>query len=237
MNKLSVIMPAYNNPDIDTNLNAATEILKKIYPNYELIVVDDGSKYPLSKKIEKINDPRIIFKTYKKNQGKGYAIRHGFKFASGDYIVFLDSGRDLNPVQINNFLQIMKEKNSDIVIGSKKHRLSEVNYPLFRRFMSWGYQKMNYLLFNLNVKDTQVGLKLFKRKPLEKIIPKLIVKRFAFDLELLIVANKFNYKIVEAPISLNYKFKSTINIKSVFFIILDTFAIFYRLKLLGYYND
>lgn len=102
--------------------------------------------------------------------------------------------------------------------------------------MSRTYQFMNRVLFNLKIKDTQVGLKIFKREVLEKIMPKVLCKKFAFDLEILVNANRLKYKIKEVPIELKYRFSSSINVKAVFWMILDTLAVFYRLNILRYYD-
>jgi hypothetical protein len=92
-------------------------------------------------------------------------------------------------------------------------------------------------LFNLNVRDTQTGLKLFRRQVLREALPLLAIKKFAFDLELLVVARQLGYrKIVEAPISLDYQFQSTVNLGAAWRVLWDTAAIFYRLRILRYYQ-
>src|SRR5207253_8440040 len=114
---------------------------------------------------------------------------------------------------------------------------SRVSYPTFRRFQSWVYQMIVRVLFNLNVSDTQTGLKLFRRQVLQEALPLLAIKKFAFDLELLVVANQLGYRnVCEAPISLNYQFESTVNLGSAWRVLWDTAAIFYRLRLLRYYQ-
>lgn len=231
---LSIIMPMYNSRDICTNLNEAVKILEEITSDFEIILVDDGSKNGCRKEAQKFKSKKVRIVGYPKNFGKGYAIKYGFQFTKGKYIAFVDSGRDLNPKQLKEFLEIIKQ--GDVVIGSKMHLNSVVHYPVFRRFMSAVYRSVNKLLFNLKVQDTQVGLKLFRREVLEKVMPKIVIKRFAFDLELLILANKYGFKIIEAPIVMRYRFKSTVNVKAVFWMLWDTAALFYRLKLLRYYD-
>ena len=235
-NKLSVVMPAYNNADISLNLKEAIKALEKVTKEYELILVDDGSPNKLFFEAKKIDCDRVKVVGYSKNQGKGHAIKYGCGFAKGDYVTFLDSGRDINPEQIKRFIEIMEKEEADIVIGSKKHKDSKLHYPAMRRFMSFVYQIVNRILFNLNVKDTQVGLKLFKGEVIKKIMPLIVVKRFAFDLELLVIATKYKYKIVEAPVTIKYKFSSTVNPKAVFWMLWDTAAIFYRDKILNQYS-
>lgn len=235
--KLSIIMPMYNVRDIKSNVREAIKELDKLNIPYELILSNDGSTNSCFEEAKQIKDSHLKVVGYEKNQGKGNAIKYGFQFAKGDYVAFVDSGRDINPKQIGNFIRILEEKNADVVIGSKRHPESKVHYPLARRIMSRTYQILNYLLFNLNLTDTQVGIKLFKHSVLDVIMPKIAIKRFAFDLELLVLARKYNFNIVEAPVTIRYQFESTVNPKSVFWILWDTAAIFYRDKLLHYYNS
>ena len=123
------------------------------------------------------------------------------------------------------------------MIGSKRHPQSRVAYPKFRRFQSAIYQLVVKVLFNLDVRDTQTGLKLFRRNVLREALPLLAIKKFAFDLELLVVARQLGYrKVIEAPISLDYQFESTVNLGSAWRVLWDTAAIFYRLRILRYYH-
>lgn len=226
----------YNTPDIEKNITLAFEQLDSIGINYELVLVDDGSTSPCFEEALRIKRKNFKVVGYKQNQGKGNALLYGFKFVKGENVAFVDSGGDINASQLKNFLSIMQNKKADIVIGSKKHPDSIVIYPLARRFMSSIYQFINHLLFDLNVQDTQVGIKLFTYDILSKIFPLIAIKRFAFDLELLVIATKFNASIIEAPVEIQYQFKSTINPKAVFFMLWDTAAIFYRDTILNYYG-
>ncbi len=232
MVRLSVIIPAYNKAgQLKRCLGEVERALEKIGLSYEIIVVDDGSVDGTKKEAEEFADGRDNVKVagYEKNKGKGHALIEGFKFASGDLVAFLDADLDLHPSQLAVFIERMNEHGADVVIGSKNHPDSKVDYPFSRKLLSKSYQLINHGLFNLSVSDTQVGMKLFKRKVLETVLPKIVVKRFAFDLELLVVANKYGYKIIEAPVSLEYKnFNSTVSSNQIGRIFLDTIAIFYR---------
>jgi hypothetical protein len=105
-----------------------------------------------------------------------------------------------------------------------------------RTLQSAVYQQLIHLLFNLNIRDAQAGLKLFRRNVLEDVLPLLTVKKFAFDLELLVVAQQLGYRsIVEAPIRLTAHFKRTVDPRTVLGILRDTIAIYYRLRISGYY--
>ena len=226
----------YNSKDIAKNISAVTKSLDSVTKDYEVILVDDGSINDCFKKAKKIINKKLKVIGYEKNQGKGYAIKYGFKFTKGDYIAFVDSGRDINPIQLGGFIRIMEKENADIVIGSKRHKDSKVHYPLIRKIMSRTYQFINKILFDLKIQDTQVGMKLFKRKVMKRIFPKIAIKRFAFDLELLVLSKKYNFKIIEAPVIMRHRFKSTINSLAVFWMLLDTMAIFYRMRILRWYD-
>ena len=166
--KLSVVVPMYNARNIVENLKDIVKSLKKFIDDFEIIVVNDGSSNNCYNDAKKFKDKHVKIVGYKKNSGKGNALKYGVRFAKGDHIAFLDEGGDLSASQLKNFLEILKDENGDIVIGSKRHSESNVRYPAIRRLMSRTYQTLNRILFNLKVKDTQVGIKLFKRDPFFK---------------------------------------------------------------------
>ena len=240
---LSLIIPAYNkDSEVFRAVSNFVMELKALPYNWEIIVVDDASRDKTlreairSKKFNG-NTDRIKIFSYNFNQGKGFALYYGFKKSIGDIVVFADSDLDLPPQNLPKILEYFEKNNAEIAIGSKRHPLSEVSYPLSRRIMSASYQLLVHALFNLNVSDTQVGLKAFRRKVLEHSFPRLVVKQFAFDLELLSVAHMLGYsKIIETPIILKHNFSSTIGLKSIYKILQDTAAIFYRKNFLKYYQ-
>jgi hypothetical protein len=91
--------------------------------------------------------------------------------------------------------------------------------------------------FRLNIKDTQTGIKLIRRDVLAAVLPRMVEKRFAFDLELFVIARRLGYKrFLEAPIRLRHQFTSTVSWRSVYRSLLDTMAIWYRLRVLHFYD-
>ncbi len=235
--KVSIIVPAYNEGDhISDNIKEFIETCENFDYDYELIIVDDGSTDNTYEEASKFNSGHVKVITYPKNQGKGYALRQGVQHVTGDMVTFIDADLDLHPRQIATFIEYMNNGH-DIVVGSKRHPLSKVDYPLKRRFLSACYQLLVRALFGMNIKDTQAGLKLFRRGILAKVLPKALVKRYAFDLEILAIANHMGYKVTEAPIVLNYSFNgSGVGWRSIWKIFVDTCAIFYSLKILKYYD-
>jgi len=236
--KLSVLMPMYNE-----ELRAAASILetddffKKLGIDYEIVVADDGSADKTAQKISDLGNPRVKVVKLAVNEGKGQALKEGFKQCEGDLIMFLDGDLDIHPRQFEVLFEVLKNENADVVIGSKRHKKSVLNYPRHRRIMSAIYFFLVKLLFGLPLKDTQTGIKLFKAEVLKSVFHKVLIKRYAFDLELLILAHHYGYKISEAPVVVDFKGKyGHIKLKTIFRMVWDTLAVFYRLHILKYYD-
>src|SRR5256712_3950212 len=102
------------------------------------------------------------------NIGKGFALSCGVDQSVGELVTFIDADMELDPANIRVFIDRMKETDCDAVVGSKRHPESKVAYPKFRRLQSAMYQLLVRVLFNLNVRDTQTGLKLFRRHVLQE---------------------------------------------------------------------
>lgn len=245
--RISVIVPCYNQEQtIIKDLKRIKGVLDKLrYPTELICVVDgkvDKTFENASRFAKQYDGVKVI--GYETNRGKGYAIRFGMAESQGELIAFIDSGMDINPNGLSMLLEHFEWYNADIIVGSKRHPVSKIDYPWQRRILSMGYQLLVWLLFGLRVRDTQVGMKFFKREVLEKVLPRLLVKQFAFDVEMLAVANYLGYqRIFEAPIDVTLRFGGTSTITSQKFLrtvlamLKDTLAVFYRLKILGYYSD
>ncbi len=238
--KLSVIIPTYNKQEyISKTIEETEKVLNDLNLEHEIIVVDDGSTDKTYEEAMRVCNlyPNTRVSHYIPNGGKGQAIKYGFYKTSGDLVLFLDADMDLHPRQIKTFLDIMEKTNADVVIGSKRHPDSKIIYPNQRKFLSRGYQMITSFFLKLPVSDTQVGMKLLKREVLDKVFPKILVKKWAFDVELLVNVVHHGYKVVEAPIDLNFqKFSSAIHLGSIPNFLIDTAAIFYRLRILRYYT-
>lgn len=239
----SVIIPAYRQEGtILRDVRRIERVLSRIRYDYEIVVVIDGQVDKTYQKLRKIRSSklRIYQSPYRKNQGKGYAIRLGMKHCRGDYVAFIDAGMEIDPNGLSMLLEHMEWYRADVIVGSKRHPASVVDYPLARRILSRGYYVLVKVLFGINVKDTQAGIKIFRREVLEQILPVLLVKRYAFDVEILSVANRFGFKrIYEAPIKLEHQFEnlsSAASLKTIWSMLVDTAAVFYRLNILHYYE-
>jgi len=236
---LSLVLPVVNGQDyIESSLRRVTTALERLERPFEVIVVCDGSTDRTADRARSFPDERVTVLDYAVNVGKGHAITHGVAAARGRLVGWLDSDLDVAPETIVEFVgRFLDDDEVDAVIGSKRHPQSAVAYPLLRRVYSAGFQLLVRLLFRFNVRDTQVGAKVFRREVLDTTAPLLLIKRYAFDVEILAVAAEFGFdRVVEAPIQLDYQFTGTgINWQAVWRMLLDTLAIAYRIHFRHWY--
>ncbi|MCR5414540.1 MAG: glycosyltransferase [Kiritimatiellae bacterium] len=241
--RLSVVMPVYNlAPAIEKNLRETAALFEKHSLEAELVPVDDGSTDGTGEILSRLArswpascvslKPVIC----EKNGGKGAALRAGFDASSGRYVMLLDGDLDIHPKQTPRFFEAMVKNRADIVVGSKRHPRSVVQYPWHRRFVSWVYFTLVRLFIGLPITDTQTGMKLFKREVLGDALGRMLVKTYAFDLELLAIAHQRGAKIAEAPVVIKFGNKfGALKASTVRAMAWDSLAVFYRLKLLKYY--
>ena len=236
--KLSILLPAYN--EADRLYGSLTETLNTldhapaemdILP-YELILVDDGSTDTTADIARSVarNDARVKVVSYQPNRGKGAALQAGYECAQGDSIAFLDADLDLHPRLLFGMIDIMHNQKVDVVIGSKQHPQSKVDYSVLRHLYSRAYYLLVWLLFGLPIHDTQTGIKLFKHDVLSYAFPRMTVRRYAFDLELLVLAHQYGARFAEAPVTVtSRRLSRRIGLHDVFIMLRDTLGIWIRM--------
>lgn len=238
---ISVIVPVYRKESIIVNhIRGLYKVLNKLrYPS-EIITVIDGRIDRSEEKLRKAAIPTVRILAYAKNQGKAYAIRYGMTKAKGDYVMFIDAGKEIDISGISMLLEHMEWYKADIVLGSKRHPASQVIYSWQRKLLSLGYYWFVRIFFGINVRDTQAGMKIYRKTVLKKILPRLVEKKFAGDLEILVAAKANGYRrIYEAPIKLDYRLggiTDAATLQSIWGIFVDTLAIWYRKNMLHYYS-
>ncbi len=227
---LSVILPAFNEgAHIYRNLHRVCQVLEGL--RYEIIVVDDGSDdntFPESQRAMQDGLPVQVIRN-EINRGKGASLFRGFALTRADRVAFLDSDLEIAPENLLTLLRVMDETQADVVIGVKD--LHDNQFPFLRRILSRLYRALVAFLFDLSLTDTQTGIKLFRREVLVNAVPRVSVRRFAFDLELLVAALRFGYRIVEQPVQVSYHRLGRLgrmNLAALLSMFLDTLAIFYR---------
>jgi glycosyltransferase involved in cell wall biosynthesis len=233
LGKISVvILVGSEDSRIFEMLEKTTDVLSKTSCPYEIIVVGSGDKDFTCNEVELANRRYGHIKAVKvnSNDNKGYAIRESLKHVDGDLVAFLDASLDMHPQQLENLFLVMVKENADIVIGSRRHPSSEVEYPWHRKLMGNVYYYLVRFLFGLPIRDTQTSIKLFRGDAAKEIYPRLRVERHAFNLELLVVSHYLGMKATEAPIKLKSRcYHGKIKLIDIYHILRDTFEIFYRL--------
>ena len=237
---LSVVVPAYNEEkNIKESVLRLAEELSKITDNYEIIVVNDGSRDSTKGVVVSLKDDnrKIKLISYIHNKGKGHAIRRGIEKTSGKYVVLIDADLDIHPRQIKRYMEDYiagSEEDSRVagVIGSKFDKESKVDYPSKRRFMSAVYYKILQAMFGFDLKDTQTGLKLFGGKLIRETAKTMKIDGFAYDIEIISHLYKNGHRIIPLPIECEFSRRpeesGRIKMKHVINIVGDTIRIFIR---------
>jgi glycosyltransferase involved in cell wall biosynthesis len=243
--ELTIVMPYYNpGGSLGRNVSDVVAVLERTGLDFELIAVSDGSTdgsgstlEALEKGPEHGRHGRVRRIELAKHTGKGEALRVGLTEGRGSYLGFIDADGDLPADLLGPFVTELRSGDVDMVLGSKRHPDSQVEYPLVRRVYSWGFQQLVRLLFDLDVRDTQTGIKVLRREVLEEVLPLMVEQRFAFDLELLLLANRLGFdRFAELPVRIERHFGSTISTRAVASILADTFAIWWRLRVTKQYG-
>jgi len=232
--ELSFVMPAYNEGDsIEGALDTLDHVVKETGLPYEIVVVDDGSMDSTRAKAINYADKNGHVKVigYNKNVGKGYAVKAGFMQAAGDAVVFVDSDLEIDLEGVSRYVEALRH--GDIVIASKWHPESVVEVPLIRRILGRGFNVLVRLMTGVKLRDTQTGLKAIRKSAFKDIFPRLAVKRYAFDVELLAVANLYGLKAVEMPV--NIRMRGLFRLIDVWRMFVDLLGITYRLRVLRWY--
>ncbi|MBO5648029.1 MAG: glycosyltransferase [Kiritimatiellae bacterium] len=240
--RLSVVMPVYNLAgEIGTNIARTARLFEEHHVPAELVVVDDGSfdstAFEISCAIcERYEGVEIKSVLMVKNGGKGAALKAGFAASTGEFVMLLDGDLDIHPEQTPCFFEALLRSQADVVVGSKRHRDSVVQYPWHRRIVSWAYFTLVRFFVGLPITDTQTGMKLFRREILSEALARMLVKEYAFDLELLAIARQRGARIVEAPVVIRFGTKfGALKPRTVIAMAKDSLAVFYRLRILRYY--
>jgi len=232
---LSIIVPAYNEEkNLENSIKNFFDYLKNQNYDFEVIIVNDGSTdrtIEIAKELkDKYNNLRIIDNDT--NRGKGAVVRQGFLEATGKYRLFIDAD---NATTINHLDLVWPhfENGADIVIGSRNHRDATSAYqktkqPAWKRFFGMCGNYFIQLLTVRGIWDTQCGFKIITDEASKKIIPKLKCKRWAFDVEILLLMEKAGYKIKIIPVEWNNSENSRVGVKGYFITLIEIIKIKYN---------
>jgi len=203
--KLSVVIPSYNEElRIEKTLSAVSGFLQKQSFDYEILVINDGSKDGTVAVINRLESivPKLKLINNQQNHGKGWVTKQGMLAATGDVRLFMDADNSTKVDEIIKFLPFF-EQGYDLVLGSRRISGSviAVHQPWFRDLQGTIFRLIVHTLVPLGVTDSQCGFKAFSAKASQAIFSKQSIYRWAFDVEILALARKMGFKIKELPIT------------------------------------
>jgi dolichyl-phosphate beta-glucosyltransferase len=198
--QVSVVIPAYNeSANIERSLSAILYYLNHKNYDFEVIVVNDGSKDETLELAKKFL-PEIKIIENPGNKGKGYTVKNGMLNANKENVLFLDADLATPIEEIEKALKYIDDY--PIVIGSRNLKDSVIltAQPFYRQLMGKTFALLARVIAGIKVKDSQCGFKMMKREAAQKIFPKITINGWCFDVELLFLAQLKNYKIKEIPV-------------------------------------
>ena len=231
---ISVIIPVFNEE------NSIKDVINRIpnHRNYEIILIDDGSTDKSVLKIKEIEKYNIILLQHQKNLGYGAALITGFKNATGNIIVTLDSDGQHNPEEIERMIKPILQNKADLVIGSRYLGNCDYKVPIFTRIGEYCVKICIMTLFRQKIGNNQSGYRCFRKETLN-VLNDILFVGMGFTTEFLFECALNKLKILEIPISLNPREHGTsyVNLVGIFKSILNCMAIYflkrYKLKING----
>mgnify|MGYP001399547343 CR=1 FL=1 len=216
---LSVVFPMYNEANRLFRTFIDIEKFKKMnfIKDIEYIFVDDGSNDDSIKKVndffknKKIFNYRVV--KIKANTGKGNALKKGILKAKKDWILTLDADISVSLLQIKKWVnQKLIDNKNDVYFGSRNLKNSEIEFKFHRKILGIIFSFLLNILFNIDIKDTQCGFKLYPKKVAKKIFKNIFTFNFAHDIEILTKLNKKKIKVIELPVRWKHFNQSKVNI-------------------------
>ena len=214
--KISLIIPMYNESAIIADaLQTFSSYMESRFEDWELIFVDDGSSDGCGNAVAAAHekDERIRLCRYTPNRGKGHAVRTGVLAAKGDVILFTDCDNAYGEEAIGRLADLLAESGADIVVGSRNlSKDGYEGYTFLRKIASKAYIKVIAVAAGFRLSDSQCGFKGFRGEIAKKIFSNCEVDRFAFDLEVIMIANKLGATIGEMPVKIINHRASTVHV-------------------------
>ena len=206
---LSVVIPAYNEESrLPKTLGRVQEYLRAKVGQGEIVVVNDGSSdrtLDAARQFAAAQPcPQVSLTVLENpgNRGKGYSVRHGMLRASGDWRLFSDADLSSPIEECEKLFAAAAQQDGDVAIGSRAldRSLIGVHQSVFRENAGRVFNAFVRLAMGLPFADTQCGFKLFRRQAAQEIFTRLSLERFGFDVEVLYLARKLGYRVVEVPV-------------------------------------
>ena len=213
--KISLCVPMYNESSIIENTaKMLNKYMSEHFGNdYEIIFADDGSRDGSADIVNNLNLPNVKVVGYPQNQGKGCAVRHGVLASCGDVVIFTDADLAYGVEVIADAVAIMEKGEYPVLVASRaKHKEGSEGYTFVRKLASKTYIKVLNLFGGIKISDAQCGFKAFDGKVGREIFLRCKTNNFAFDLEVILWAQKMKLKIYEMPAKIINHRESKVNV-------------------------
>ena len=239
---LSVVIPAYNEADRIGHTLAGTFAYLDAQPyESEVIVVNDGSRDQTAERVFEYEGQaagRLRLLHNPGNRGKGYSVRHGMLQAKGKIALFYDADLATPTSEIPKVIEPIAEDRYDVVFGSRAldRSLIGTRQSSLRENIGRLGNWIQYALTGLNFKDTQCGFKAFRREAVQSVFRLQRIDGFGFDPEILFIAQKLGWRLLETPVRWNHVEGSKVHaIGSPLKVLLEVSTIRWN-DLMGEYN-
>ncbi len=239
--KLSIVIPAYNEGSrIEATLERVMTCVDTQGWDAEVLVIDDGSKDETVAIVERWMDlyPRLHLIKNPGNRGKGYSVRNGLLQSAGDIVMFTDA--DLSaPMEEANRLLAAIEAGADVAIGSRwmDRTRQTIQQPLYRQLFGRCFNGITRGVMGLPFKDTQCGFKAFRRNAAQIVFRLQRIERWGFDPEILFIARKLRYSIIEVPVTWGHDERSRMSYLKDGMKMLEEMAVIRYNSLAGRYDQ
>jgi glycosyltransferase involved in cell wall biosynthesis len=205
---LSVVIPAFNEAlRVGSTLEKVQAYLHSRNYETELILVDDGSSDDTPDILEKARQHHSAMRVLRneQNRGKGYSVRRGVREARGELVLFTDADLSAPIEEANKLIAALEAGRADAAVGSRalERRLIGVRQPFYREFSGRIFNVLVRAFTGLKIRDTQCGLKLFRRSNTRRAFELQRVEGFGFDPEVLFLVQRLGGKVVEVPVRWN----------------------------------
>lgn len=213
--RVSLVVPMYNESSIIEN--TARELYaymsKRYGEDFEIIFSDDGSRDGSADLVRGLNLPGVRAVGYEKNKGKGSAVRFGILASRGDTVVFTDADLAYGTALIGEMADLIEKGKYPVAVASRsKHPEGYEGYTPIRKLASRTYITVVNLFGGIRISDAQCGLKAFEGNIARKIFSYCRTDNFAFDLEVILIAQKLKLLIFEMPAKIINHRESKVNV-------------------------
>lgn len=232
---ISLVIPCFNSSSyIEEHMRRLVAFLESGAGEFEVVVVDDGSsdKTPEILKTFSASDPRVHVILQAKNSGKGAAVKRGMEAARGEYIIFTDADLPYDLSALPLFVENLRA-GAEVVLGARSALAGSVaGQESHRTFLSRVFATIANIVLYENVPDTQAGIKGFTREAARAIFPKVSTSRFAFDVEVIVLAQVQGFKVESSPVTLVNQSQSSVSVaRDGLQMLFDLLRLFFKYKM------